>query len=129
MPFISRSKSVARTREEFKAPSFQDVINVFGFPGALKLVDLFWGGIRRGREENSSLLCPGPFSFYERGADRHGQLGDYLVCVGDELGSLLDQLIRRKADRLRDLSRDARDSAAKFHGQAGGDGAGSLHPE
>jgi hypothetical protein len=45
MPFISRSKSVARTAEEFKPECSTGVVQVLGFLGAREFVDLFFEGV------------------------------------------------------------------------------------
>ena len=93
MPFISRSKSVARTSEEFK---LERSINVLRFVCAKQLVQLLLRPIERGSSQQTSLLGFGLLGLEECRTDGCWQLFDHVIGVGDQLGSRFDQLMGGK---------------------------------
>jgi hypothetical protein len=92
-----RSENLGRVQ----AGSLDDVVDVHGFVGTEEFVELFFGGIQRGADEEVSLFGFRLFGFYERGANGRGEFVDDVFCVCDQLRALLDQLVWREADWLR----------------------------
>ena len=65
---------------------------------------LFLRAIERGSSQKISLLSFGLLGLEECRADGCWELFDHVIGVGDQLGSLLNQLIGSKAHGLRDVA-------------------------
>jgi len=95
-PFISRSKSVARTSEEFKPDRFHEVINMHRLVCAEQLIELFLRPVQgRGPLIDSAVRLP---VARPAGGRRTGVGSSSITSAGagDELGTLFDEEVRRE---------------------------------
>src|SRR5713226_2421418 len=106
-----RSQNLGRVQ----ARVFHDVVNGLWFVCAEQFVQLFLRAIERGSGQQISLFGFGLLGLDECRADGCWQLFNHVIGVGDQLGSLFDQLIGGKAHRLRDGAGHSEDLPAKFH--------------
>src|ERR1700688_397217 len=116
-PFISRSKSVARTSEEFK-PEFSSSSSMCLVSSTFSSSYSFFSEPPRAAAA-SRFRCSasGRSTFNSAARTGRGQFLDYIFRVDHQLGALLDQQVGREAHWLGDIPRHAKNLPAKLHRQ------------
>jgi hypothetical protein len=94
---------------------FHDVVNMPRLVGTQQVVDLLLRRVQRRRQQQVPLLGFRLFRLYQRRADWSRKLLDHILPVGNQLGPLLDQLVRREAHWLGHVARNSEYLPAEFH--------------